>query len=260
MPPTPPPAQRSVEYWDGWYADKAATPAVGEIMNRHLGLPPDLLAGCVPAEAIPEITAELRLAPGDTLADLACGRSGYGLTIAKSTGARLVGIDLSAEALSAAREQAARLGVPNASFTVGNLTATGLPDGCADAVLCTDSIQFPDEPSTAYREIRRILKPAGRVGLTCWEPRDRSDERLSPRLRRVDLAAGLLAAGFTEVEVRERPAWLERERRIWAEAITLDPEADPEAAPGLRSFHDEAVSSLGRINQLRRVLAVATAP
>ena len=251
-----PSAPHSVEYWDGWYADKAATPVVGEIMNRHLGLPPGLLAGVVPAEAIPEITAELRLTPGDTLADLACGQAGYGLTIAKSTGARLVGVDMSAQALRAAREQAARLGVPDAGFTVGSLTATGLPGGCADAVLCTDSIQFPDEPAEAYAEIRRVLKNGGRVVLTCWEVLDRSDERLSPRLRRVDLAAGLLAAGFTEVEVRERPAWRERERRIWEEAVTLD----PDAGPGLRSFRDEAASSMSRINQLRRVLAVATAP
>jgi len=251
-----PPAPHSVEYWDEWYAGKAASPIIGEIMNRHLGLPPDLLAGVVPAVAIPEIAAELRLAPGDTLADLACGRAGYGLTIAKSTGARLVGVDVSAEALSAAREQAARLGVPNAEFTVGNLTATGLPDHCAEAVLCTDSIQFPDEPPAAYQEVRRVLKPGGRVVLTCWEPSDRDDEQLSPRLRQVDLAAGLLAAGFTEVEVRERPDWRERERALWEEAVTLD----PEAAPGLRSFRDEAVSSMTRIDQLRRVLATASAP
>ncbi len=53
-----------VDYWDDWYANKATTPAVGEVMNRHLGLPPDLLAGIVPAEAIPELTTELRLKPG----------------------------------------------------------------------------------------------------------------------------------------------------------------------------------------------------
>jgi SAM-dependent methyltransferase len=256
MPPTQPPTSRPVEYWDGWYAGKAAAPVVGEIMNRHLGLPPDLLAGVVPAAAIPELTAELRLAPGDTLADLACGRAGYGLTIAKATGARLVGVDVSAEALHAAREQAARLGVADAEFTVGSLTATGLPGGCADAVLCTDSIQFPDEPPSAYGEIRRVLKPAGRVVLTCWEPVDRDDEQLSARLLRVDLAAGLLAAGFTEVEVRDRPAWRERERAIWEEAITLD----PEDGPGVRSFQEEAVRSMGHIDRLRRVLATATAP
>lgn len=33
------------------------------------------------------------------LLDLACGRGGYGLTIAARTGARLIGVDFSAEAI-----------------------------------------------------------------------------------------------------------------------------------------------------------------
>lgn len=130
-----------MDYWDDWYASKAATPAVAEVMNRHLGLPPDLLAGILPAEAIPQLTAELRLKPADTLLDLACGRAGYGLAIARGSGATLVGIDVSAAALAQAREQAARLGITDARFGVGDLIASGLPDACADAVLCTDAIQ-----------------------------------------------------------------------------------------------------------------------
>jgi len=136
MPPKP----LSSDYWDGWYAGKAATPTVREVMNRHLGLPPDLLAGVVPAEAIPELTTELRLRPGDTLLDLACGRAGYGLTLARGSGARLVGVDVSAEALAQAREQADRLGVADAEFRVGDLTASGLGDASADAVLCMDAV------------------------------------------------------------------------------------------------------------------------
>ena len=251
-----PPKPRSVDYWDDWYASKAATPTVGEIMNRHLGLPPDLLAGVVPAVAIPELITGLRLKPGDTLIDLACGRAGYGLMVAQASGAGLVGIDVSAEALAQAREQAARLGVADARFHVGDLTASGVPDGSADAVLCTDAIQFPDDPSSAYREIRRVLKSGGRVVLTCWEPVDRDDERLSVRLRRVDLAAGLAEVGFRGIEVRERPAWLERERAIWEEAVTIDPGDDP----ALISFHGEAVRSLEHFALIRRVLAVAAAP
>ena len=245
-----------MDYWDDWYASKAATPTVGEIMNRHLGLPPDLLAGVVPAVAIPELITGLRLKPGDTLIDLACGRAGYGLMVAQASRAGLVGIDVSAEALAQAREQAARLGVADARFHVGDLTASGVPDGSADAVLCTDAIQFPDYPSSAYREIRRVLKSGGRVVLTCWEPVDRDDERLSVRLRRVDLAAGLAEVGFRGIEVRERPAWLERERAIWEEAVTIDPDDDP----ALISFHGEAVRSLEHFALIRRVLAVAAAP
>ena len=176
MPPKP----RSAEYFDGWYADRVATPTVDEIMNRHMGFPPDTRAGAVPAEAIPELAEELRLRPGSTLLDLACGRGAYGLLIAQKAGTSLIGVDFSAQALTEAREQAARMGVSNASFRIGELTATGLPDASVEAVLCTDAIQFPDEPASAYDEIRRVLKPGGRVVLTCWEPLDRNDERLSP--------------------------------------------------------------------------------
>lgn len=250
------PKPRSAEYFDGWYADKAASPAVREVMNRHLGFPPELLAGIVPAEAIPEITAELRLQPGGMLADLACGRGGYGLLIAKATGARLTGVDFSAQAIAQAEQQAARLGVSDAKFEVGDLTATGLPDESADAVLCTDSIQFPAEPPVAYREIHRVLRPGGRVVLTSWDAVEPDDQRLSARLRAVDLAAGLRQAGFTEIKVEERPKWRECELAIWVEAVTLDPGDDP----ALHSFRDEAASSLERIDLIRRVLAVATRP
>jgi SAM-dependent methyltransferase len=46
------------------------------------------------------------------------------------------------------------------------------------------------------QEIRRVLKPGGRAALTCWEPLDRNNERLSPRIRRANLGAGLRQAGF----------------------------------------------------------------
>jgi hypothetical protein len=68
------PPKRSAEYFDGWYADRVATPTVDEILNRHMGFPPDTRAGVVPAEAIPGLAKELRLTPGSTLLDLACGR------------------------------------------------------------------------------------------------------------------------------------------------------------------------------------------
>ena len=247
---------RSAEYFDGWYADQAATPTVAEIMNRHMGFPPGTRAGVVVAEALPELTEELRLRPGSTLLDLACGKGAYGLLIARKAGTPLIGVDFSAQALTEARAQAARMGVSNASFRVGELTATGLPDASAEAVLCTDAIQFPDEPASAYDEIRRVLKPGGRVVLTCWEPVDRDDERLSLRVRRANLGAGLHQAGFTDVEVRDRPSWLAREHELWEEAVTLDPGDDP----ALRSLHAEGVKSLQWTGLLRRVLAVATSP
>ena len=249
------PKPRSAEYFDGWYAAKADAPQVAEIMNRHLGLPPGAQAGIVPTLAIDEIARELRLRPGDVLLDLACGRAWYGLEIAARAGARLIGVDFSAEAVRQAGQQA-RLQHRDAEFKTGDLTASGLPDRSVNAVLCTDSIQFPEHPDEAYREIRRVLVPGGRAVVTSWEALDPGDERLSARIRLVDLGAGLRGAGFIDVEVRDRPQWLACEMAVWQEAVALDPETDP----ALRSFHDEGVRSLGYADGIRRAIASATAP
>ena len=252
MPPKP----RSAGYFDGWYADQAATPAVAEIMNRHMGFPPDTRAGVVVAEAIPELAEELRLGPGSTLLDLACGRGAYGLLIAQKAGTSLIGVDFSAQALTEAREQAMRMGVSNASFRIGALTATGLPDTSVEAVLCTDAIQFPDEPASAYDEIRRVLKPGGRVALTCWEPLDRNDERLSLRVRRANLAPTCTSrASRTLRSGTARRGWhaaravgRSRHARPWRRPCDAVPARGGREVP------------LQWTALLRRVLAVATNP
>jgi SAM-dependent methyltransferase len=244
------------EYFDGWYADMTGSPVQDEIQQRHLGLPPHLLSTSLLGwDGIAEAAAGLRLSPGGALVDLACGRGGYGLEIAARTGAQLAGVDFSAEAVRQAREHARQLRA-TAEFRIGDLAATGLDAGSADAVLCVDAIQFASRPGAAYREIARVLTSGGRVVLTCWEPLDRDDERLPERLRRVDLGAGLAAAGFGDVEVRDRPGWRAAERAMWEEAAALDPGDDP----ALRSFHDEGVRSLEIFGLVRRVMATATAP
>jgi SAM-dependent methyltransferase len=245
------------EYFDHWYADMTGSPVKDEILQRHLGLPPHLLSTSVlPWEGIAEAVTALRLSGGATLVDLACGRGGYGLEIAGRTGAWLIGVDFSAEAVRQATEHARWWGAAAAEFRVGDLASTGLADGAASGVLCVDAIQFAPEPQAAYQEIRRILAPGGRAVLTCWEPHEPGDERLPARLRHVDLAAGLTGAGFGEVEVRDRAPWRAREHAMWAEAAALDPGDDP----ALASFHDEALRAPVVIELTRRVMATATAP
>ena len=241
--------------FDGWYADMVGSPVKDEISQRHLGLPPHLLSTSLLGwDGVEEVTQALRLSPGDTLLDLACGRGGYGLEIAARTGARLVGVDVSSEAV----RQAAALarGSATATFLVGDLAATGLADHGVQAVLCVDAVQFAHDQAEVHRELRRVLAPRGRAVLTCWEAVDRDDPAVPQRLRDVDLRAGLASAGFTDVEVLERPAWRRAERAMWEEAAALDPAGDP----ALQSFADEGVRSLRHFEALRRVLATATAP
>jgi SAM-dependent methyltransferase len=248
----------SAEYFDQWYANLAGTGPgpVDEISQRHLGLPPSLLStSLLTWDGIAEVVEALRLPAGGSLLDVACGRGGYGLEIASRTGARLIGVDYSAEAIRQATDNA-RTSAVSAQFRVGELTATGLPGGSVDGVVCVDAIQFAAHPVAAYAELRRVLVPGGRVVLTCWEPLDRTDPRLPDRLRTVDPHHGLLEAGFVDVEVGDRPAWRSAERSLWEEAAALDPGNDP----ALQSFHNEGLRSLDHFDQLRRIMATGTAP
>lgn len=244
------------QYFDSWYADMVASPVKDEIQQRHLGLPPHLLSTSLLSwEGIADVVAALRLRPGDTLLDLACGRGGYGLEIAARTGAQLVGIDFSAEAVRQAGGNARRAGQVG-DFRVGDLTATGLDAGSLNGVICIDAIQFTAQPDAAFGELRRVMAAGGRAVLTCWEPVTRHDERLPDRLRRIDLGAGLGAAGFEHVEVMEMSAWSSFERAMWEEAVAMTPGADR----ALQSFHGEGVRVLDTLHLMRRVMASATAP
>jgi SAM-dependent methyltransferase len=245
----------SAEGFDRWYADMTVSPVKDEIQQRCLDLPAHLLSTSLLGwDGVAEVAAALRLSSGQTLVDLACGRGGYGLEIAARTGAQLVGVDFSTEAVRQARDNARTMGA-TAEFRVGDLAGTGLQAGSADAVLCVDAIQFAQQPGAAYREIARVLKSGGRAVLTCWEPLNRDDEQLSERLRQVDLRAGLAGAAFSGIEVADRPRWRDAERAMWEQAAALDPGDDP----ALRSFHDEGVRVLKTFDLARRVMATATA-
>jgi SAM-dependent methyltransferase len=250
------PVPLSAEYFDSWYANMGASGRSDEIQQRHLGLPAHLLStSLLTWDGIAEVTQALRLCAGSTLLDLACGRGGYGLEVAARTGARLIGVDFSAEALRQARQQAAILG-RGAEFRLGDLTATGLDAGSVDGVLCVDAAQFADPIEASFAEMRRVLAPGGHAVVTGWQAADPADERVPARLRQIDLAGGLAHAGFTAVEVLDRPDWRERERAMWEEAAGLDPGTDP----SLQSFHDEGVRVLQVFPLVRRVLAIAVAP
>jgi SAM-dependent methyltransferase len=253
------PPRRDAAYFDEWYADMGASAARDAIVARTLGLPADLQSTSLLSwQGIAEVTDALRLKGGDLLLDIACGRGGYGIEIAKRTSTQLVGLDFSAVAINQAMANAsARLSPDTFEFRVGSMSATGLPGSAAQAVVCVDAVQFSDPPLEALQEFRRLLTPGGRLVLTTWEAVDPTDERVSGRLRAVNLRRDLPAAGFLDIDVQDRPDWLDIERAMWT-AVTAAP--DDEADPAIRSLKDEGRRSLAGLGSLRRVFASATAP
>jgi SAM-dependent methyltransferase len=259
--PDPPSSNRSspdAAYFDHWYQAMESCGAQDAMLARHLALPADVgSAGILHWDAVGEITRELGVPDGGLLVDLACGRGSYGIEVARRSGATLIGIDFSVVALDRARATASRrLPAGQGTFQRGTLTECGLPEGEADALMCTDSVQFAEPPVAALREMCRVLRSGGRLALTTWQAATVGDPRVAAQLRHLDLEADLRAAGFGDVVVEDRPTWRAAERRLWEEAVATTEHQDP----ALTSLQEEGRRSLQHFDALRRVVAFATAP
>jgi SAM-dependent methyltransferase len=248
----------TAQEFDAWYADLDRSQVHGQVVQEILGLPPEVdSTSLLPWSGVTEIVADLGLAPGRLFADLACGRGGYGLAMARMSGARVVGVDFAPTAVAIAQRSTERFGLADdrAEFRVGDMVGTGLDTASVDALICVDAIQFA-EAKAALAEFRRILVPGGRLALTCWESRDPDDDQVPERLRAVNLSRDLTSAGFDEVEVREKLDWKRLEHTLWTRALELDAEGDP----AVQAFRDEATRVLGWFDAVRRVYGTATAP
>ncbi|HEX3823505.1 MAG TPA: class I SAM-dependent methyltransferase [Mycobacteriales bacterium] len=248
----------TAEYFDSWFADIDRSEARQQLFTDCLGVPPEVgPSNLVPLVGLHQISDALKLPPGATLIDLACGRGGPGMWLARKAGVRLIGVDFSAEAIRQATLRRALFGLESsAAFQLGTLQASGLPEGVADAIVCVDAFQFATDGVAAATEVRRLLRPGRHVVLTSWEPVDRDDEAISERIRAVDLGGWLSAAGFIEVVSEERPEWHETARQMWTKVVAMDVAEDP----ALISTRDEGERSLTNHDRLRRVIATATAP
>jgi SAM-dependent methyltransferase len=110
----------------------------------------------------------LDLDPTARVLDVACGSGGPTLHLARLAGCHVVGIDIQAEGVAAARAEAERVGLTaHATFEQHDASQPlPFPDASFDAVLCIDAINhLPDRPA-ALREWRRVLKPGGRLVFT----------------------------------------------------------------------------------------------
>jgi len=115
------------------------------------------------------------LAPGDHVLDVACGTGLVSFAAAKEVGpgGRVVGVDISGEMVVAARRKAEAYVVPQCTFERMDAEKLELPDASFDAALCALGLMYMPDPAQALREMRRVLKPEGRVSLAVWGERSR---------------------------------------------------------------------------------------
>jgi SAM-dependent methyltransferase len=135
----------------------------------------------------------IRPQPGHTVLELAAGTGDVGFLAAEliRPGGTLICSDFAPEMLSAAQRRARELGLDNVRFRqIDADQPLDLEAASLDGVLCRWGLMLLADPEAALRDIRRVLRPGGRLALAAWAGAE--ENRWSAELVAVLAERGLL--------------------------------------------------------------------
>jgi arsenite methyltransferase len=159
-------------------------------------------------------TAVAELHEGERVLDLGSGGGIDVLLSAKRVGptGRAIGLDMTDEMLALAQRNVADAGATNVEFLKGHIEAIPLPADSVDVVISNCVINLAADKPAVFREIARVLKPGGRVGVSDIVADDSltTEQRaergsfvgcIAGALSFAEYDAGLRAAGLGDVSV-----------------------------------------------------------
>jgi SAM-dependent methyltransferase len=160
----------------------------------------------------PTAVAELR--EGETVLDLGSGGGIDVILSARRVGpaGHAYGLDMTKEMLELARRNANEAGITNVTFLQGLIEEIPLPDGSVDVVISNCVINLSTDKPSVLREIGRVLRPGGRIGISDvvaedrLEPAQRAERGsyvgcIAGALSTAEYTDGLRAAGFDQISV-----------------------------------------------------------
>ncbi|MFF3752475.1 class I SAM-dependent methyltransferase [Streptomyces sp. NPDC002018] len=112
---------------------------------------------------------------GHRVLDIGCG-TGQLTRRAAGRGAEGLGLDLSAPMLEAAAEAAAAAGLEGVSFARGDAQVFPFDEAAYDAAVSRFGVMFFADPVAAFANIRRALRPGGRLVFVCSQGHARMDQ------------------------------------------------------------------------------------
>jgi SAM-dependent methyltransferase len=107
--------------------------------------------------------------PGETVLDVGTGTGVVAITAAR-VGAAVTGIDLTPALLDIARQNAQIAKLVTTQWFEGDAERLPFPDGQFDVVVSQFGHMFAPRPDVAVSEMRRVLKPGGRIAFATWPP------------------------------------------------------------------------------------------
>jgi ubiquinone/menaquinone biosynthesis C-methylase UbiE len=112
-------------------------------------------------------------AAGERVLDIACGTGLVTFAAAREVGpnGEVLGTDLSQRMIDAAERRARELMLSSCSFLRMDAENLSLPDARFDVALCGLGLMYVPDPERALREMRRVLRPGGRVSVAVWGER-----------------------------------------------------------------------------------------
>ena len=163
--------------------------------------------------------------PGEHVLDVACGAGAATSRVAQRVGPGgfVLGTDISDAMVGEARSLAAGWG--HREFRRMSADRLDLPDAAFDVALCAFGLMYVPEPGAALAEMRRVLRPGGRMAAAVWGSRGRCgwaevfpivDARVQSEVCPLffqlgtgdTLAIAMAAAGFGDIRVERLSAKL----------------------------------------------------
>jgi SAM-dependent methyltransferase len=116
------------------------------------------------ADALEHCVLRLDPKPGESFLDVATG-TGWTARRLAARGAKVIGTDIGEGVITAAKAFS-----PQIDFRVADAEALPFRDASFDAIASTFGVMFCARPQDAARELARVCKKGGRLGLVTWPP------------------------------------------------------------------------------------------
>jgi ubiquinone/menaquinone biosynthesis C-methylase UbiE len=99
--------------------------------------------------------------------DIACGTGEFErIVLAENSNQQIVGVDISEQMLAIAKQKNRTF--PNVSFQIANADSLPFTAHNFDIVISANAFHYFDDPVAALKEMKRVLKPGGRMVILDW--------------------------------------------------------------------------------------------